>query len=120
VQQRVVVTGLVRDAARQPSGGDCRTAWRAFRDRAITRFDSPVREPIAGEVKGFDGSLYIERKNSRKWTASSSTAWLRQMALDDADSGHRSEAERSAYPSHGAGLRRSKPSTRSCSSRRPR
>ena len=86
--RRVVVTGV---GAVTPLGNQVEETWQncvagVSGIGPITRFDSAgSKSQIAGEVKGFDGSLYIERKELKKMdrfiqygVASA------KMALDDA------------------------------------
>jgi 3-oxoacyl-[acyl-carrier-protein] synthase II len=68
-RRRVVVTGL---GAVTPVGNDVPTFWSALRDgrsgvAPITRFDaSGLDVRIAGEVKDFDPTMYLERKEVRR------------------------------------------------------
>src|SRR5690606_20588584 len=67
--RRVVVTGM---GAVSPCGGDAQTTWRAISSgrsgiAPIARFDATeyaVR--IAGEVKDFDPTQYVEKKKVRE------------------------------------------------------
>jgi 3-oxoacyl-[acyl-carrier-protein] synthase II len=69
MRRRVVVTGL---GAITPVGNDVATTWRALVDgqsgaAPITKFDAatfPVR--FACEVKNFDPSLYMDRKEAKR------------------------------------------------------
>ena len=69
MRRRVVVTGL---GAITPVGGDVATTWRALVEgrsgaAPITKFDAstfPVR--FACEVKGFDPSAYMDRKEAKR------------------------------------------------------
>jgi 3-oxoacyl-[acyl-carrier-protein] synthase II len=69
MRRRVVVTGL---GAVTPVGNDVPTTWRALVEgqsgaAPITKFDAsnfPVR--FACEVKDFDASLYMERKEAKR------------------------------------------------------
>ncbi|MFN2566298.1 MAG: beta-ketoacyl-ACP synthase II [Gemmatimonadaceae bacterium] len=69
MRRRVVVTGL---GAITPVGNDVATTWRALVEgqsgaAPITKFDAstfPVR--FACEVKGFDPSVYMERKEAKR------------------------------------------------------
>jgi len=67
--RRVVVTGM---GAVTPVGNDVTTMWDALTSGRsglgrITRFDpSPYETQIAGEVKDFDASLYMDRKDVRR------------------------------------------------------
>src|SRR5437867_9793803 len=88
VGRRVVVTGL---GLLTPLGNDLTSNWEnllAGRSGIgrITRFDAsalPVR--IAGEVRGFDPSTYIEKKEIKKMDPFTHYAVAAaQMAVDDA------------------------------------
>jgi 3-oxoacyl-[acyl-carrier-protein] synthase II len=67
--RRVVVTGM---GAVTPVGNDIATMWDALTSGRsglgrITRFDpSPYETQIAGEVKEFDASTYMDRKDIRR------------------------------------------------------
>ncbi|MGH2490253.1 MAG: beta-ketoacyl-ACP synthase II, partial [Candidatus Limnocylindria bacterium] len=67
--RRVVVTGM---GTVTPVGLDVATTWDALvngRSGAarITRFDpAPYETQIAGELKGFDASMYMDRKDVRR------------------------------------------------------
>ena len=69
MRRRVVVTGL---GALSPVGNDVATTWRALLDgksgaAPITKFDAEkfaVR--FAAEVKGFDASEYMDRKEAKR------------------------------------------------------
>jgi 3-oxoacyl-[acyl-carrier-protein] synthase II len=67
--QRVVVTGL---GAVTPIGNDVPTTWAALLDGRsgagpVTRFDaSDLKTRIAAEVKDFDPTQYVERKEARR------------------------------------------------------
>jgi len=67
--RRVVVTGM---GAVTPVGNDIATMWDALTSgrsglTRITRFDpSPYETQIAGEVKDFDASAYMDRKDVRR------------------------------------------------------
>jgi len=69
VTRRVVVTGM---GAVTPVGNDITTMWDALTSgrsglTRITRFDpSPYETQIAGEVKDFDASAYMDRKDVRR------------------------------------------------------
>jgi len=69
VTRRVVVTGL---GAVTPIGLDVPSTWDSLiHGRSgitrITRFDpAPYETQIAGEVKGFDASKYMDRKEVRR------------------------------------------------------
>ena len=67
--RRVVVTGM---GAVTPVGNDITTMWDTLTSgrsglTRITRFDpSPYETQIAGEVKDFDASVYMDRKDVRR------------------------------------------------------
>ncbi|HEV8670684.1 MAG TPA: beta-ketoacyl synthase N-terminal-like domain-containing protein, partial [Candidatus Limnocylindria bacterium] len=67
--RRVVVTGI---GTVTPVGLDVATTWDALISGKsgagrITRFDpSPYETQIAGELKGFDASAYMDRKDVRR------------------------------------------------------
>jgi len=67
--KRVVITGM---GAITPAGLDVRSTWdAALAGRSgigrISRFDpSPFKTQIAGEVKGFDPTRYMDRKDARR------------------------------------------------------
>jgi 3-oxoacyl-[acyl-carrier-protein] synthase II len=67
--QRVVVTGL---GAVTPIGNDMPTAWAALLAGCsgigpVTRFDaSDLKTRIAAEVKDFDATQYVDRKEARR------------------------------------------------------
>jgi 3-oxoacyl-[acyl-carrier-protein] synthase II len=69
MKRRVVVTGL---GAITPVGNDVATTWRAILDGCsgaahITKFDySNFPVTFACEVKGFDPSTYMDRKEARR------------------------------------------------------
>jgi 3-oxoacyl-[acyl-carrier-protein] synthase II len=69
VTRRVVVTGM---GAVTPVGLDIATTWDALTSgksgtARITRFDpSPYETQVAGELKGFDASMYMDRKDVRR------------------------------------------------------
>jgi 3-oxoacyl-[acyl-carrier-protein] synthase II len=69
VTRRVVVTGI---GTVTPVGLDVATTWDALISGKsgagrITRFDpSPYETQIAGELKGFDASAYMDRKDVRR------------------------------------------------------
>src|SRR5690349_12619359 len=69
MKRRVVVTGL---GAITPVGNDVATTWRALLDgrsggAPITRFDaSALSVRFACEVKGFDPSAYMDRKEAKR------------------------------------------------------
>ena len=70
--KRVVVTGL---GAVTPLGNTWQSTWEAMLKGIsgadeITLFDPALfKTRFACEVKGFDSSLFIDRKEERKWTA---------------------------------------------------
>ena len=74
--RRVAVTGL---GAITPLGNDVQTFWAnavqgVSGAAPITRFDAThFKTQFACEVKDFDPSEWIHRKDSRKWTCSRST-----------------------------------------------
>lgn len=69
MKRRVVITGL---GAITPIGNDVKTFWEALLDGKsgiglITRFDAGEYDAkIAGEVKGFDPTAYIDKKEARR------------------------------------------------------
>ncbi len=69
MRRRVVVTGL---GCVTPVGNDVATTWQALLDGKsgggpITRFDSSKHKlHFACEVKGFDPSLYMDRKEAKR------------------------------------------------------
>lgn len=69
MRRRVVVTGL---GCVTPVGNDVATTWQALLDGRsgggpITRFDSSKHKlHFACEVKGFDPSLYMDRKEAKR------------------------------------------------------
>ncbi|HUG56211.1 MAG TPA: beta-ketoacyl-ACP synthase II [Candidatus Limnocylindrales bacterium] len=69
MRRRIVVTGL---GAITPVGADVGTSWDALiHGRSgigrITRFDpAPYETQVAGEVKGFDPTAYMDRKDTRR------------------------------------------------------
>lgn len=85
--QRVVVTGL---GAVTPLGNTVEEFWEgllAGRSGVgpITRFDvSDYPTRIAGEVKDFDATKYVDRKEARRWDMVQCFAMAAsQMAIDD-------------------------------------
>ncbi|MEO8632277.1 MAG: beta-ketoacyl synthase N-terminal-like domain-containing protein, partial [Chloroflexota bacterium] len=96
--RRVVVTGM---GAVTPVGLDIPTTWDALvKGRSglgrITRFDpSPYETQIAGELKGFEPTAYMDRKEVRRTDRFThyAVAAARQ-ALTDANLDKGSEAER--------------------------
>ncbi len=86
--KRVVVTGL---GAVTPLGLGAEESWKAcVAGRSglgpITRFDAAgTKTQIAGEVKGFDGSLYVDKKELKKMDLFIQYAVAcSKMALEDA------------------------------------
>ncbi len=69
MKRRVVVTGL---GAVTPLGNDVKSFWEAIKAGKsgitnVTRFDAtPFKCQVAGEVKDFDVTEHIERKEARK------------------------------------------------------
>jgi len=69
VDRRVVVTGM---GAITPVGNDVASTWDSLTHGRggigrITRFDpSPYESKIAGEVKDFDATKYMDRKDARR------------------------------------------------------
>ena len=67
--KRVVVTGI---GAVTPIGNDAKTFWESIRNGVcgigqVTHFDTEgFKTTIAGEVKDFDITSYVERKEARK------------------------------------------------------
>ncbi len=85
--KRVVVTGL---GAISPVGNDVNTMWESLKAGKcgidyITKFDtSDLKVKIAGEVKDFDPTLYIEKKEVRKTDLFTQYALgASQQAVDD-------------------------------------
>ena len=66
---RVVVTGI---GAVTPIGNDAQTTWKGMKSGKngigfITRFDTEeFKVKVAAEVKNFDPTLYLEKKEIRK------------------------------------------------------
>jgi 3-oxoacyl-[acyl-carrier-protein] synthase II len=88
MNQRVVVTGM---GVISPVGISKDTFWQALLDgksgiETITRFDvSEYPAKIAGEVKDFDPSAYIEKKEARRMDPSEQYAILASYeAIEDA------------------------------------
>ncbi|MDW7711019.1 MAG: beta-ketoacyl-ACP synthase II [Deferrisomatales bacterium] len=86
--RRVVVTGM---GAVTPLGLGVEESWKAcLAGRSglgpITRFDAAgMKTQIAGEVKGFDGSLYVDKKELKKMDLFIQYAVAcSRLALDDA------------------------------------
>ena len=69
MNRRVVVTGM---GAITPVGNDIASTWDSLRNGRggigrITRFDpAPYESKIAGEVKDFDPTKYMDRKDARR------------------------------------------------------
>ena len=69
MKRRVAVTGL---GVISPVGNDVASFWTSIKEGrsgagVITRFDaSRTDAKIAAEVKGFDPSLYMDKKDARK------------------------------------------------------
>ena len=69
MERRVVVTGL---GAVSPLGNDVKTTWENMKNGVcgidvVTKFDiSEYKAKFAGEVRGFDPTLYIPRGDVRK------------------------------------------------------
>ncbi|MDP4119878.1 MAG: beta-ketoacyl-ACP synthase II [Bacillota bacterium] len=85
--KRVVVTGL---GAVTPVGNDVKSMWESLIDGKcgidyITRFDtSDLKCKIAAEVKNFDATLYIEKREIRKTDLFTQYAIAAaQQAVDD-------------------------------------
>ena len=90
-KRRVVVTGL---GVLTPIGNDVETFWSALVSGTsgiarVTRFDpSDFRTQIAGEVKGFDATKYMDRKEVRRadlyvqYAMAAATQALSHSALD--------------------------------------
>ncbi|MBE0617425.1 MAG: beta-ketoacyl-ACP synthase II [Proteobacteria bacterium] len=88
VSKRVVITGL---GAVTPLGMGAEEGWKAcVAGRSglgpITKFDaSGTKTQIAGEVKGFDGALYVDKKELKKMDLFIQYAVAcSKMALEDA------------------------------------
>jgi 3-oxoacyl-[acyl-carrier-protein] synthase II len=88
MNQRVVVTGL---GVISPVGNSKDTFWQALLEgksgvETITRFDvTDYPAKIAGEVKDFDPSAYIEKKEARRMDPSEQYAILASYeAIEDA------------------------------------
>ena len=86
--RRVVVTGL---GALTPLGNDVQTSWKNLVDGVsgaarITRFDpEKFKTQFACEVKGFDATEYLDRKDARKMDLFTQYAVVTsEMALRDA------------------------------------
>lgn len=75
---RVVVTGI---GAVTPIGNDAKTTWKGMKSGKngigfITRFDTEeFKVKVAAEVKNFDPTLYLEKKEIRKTDLYTSTPW---------------------------------------------
>lgn len=97
MSRRVVVTGL---GALTPVGNDVPTMWQALIDgksgtAPITKFDAstfPVR--FAAELKGFDPSLYMDRKEIKRadpytqYAVSASKQAMRDAGLEGGVNGY--------------------------------
>lgn len=88
MRRRVVITGL---GVISPVGNDKESFWEALKEGKsgigpITRFDAsemPVR--FAGEVRGFDPNLFLDRKEAKRMDRFSQYAVAAtKMALEDA------------------------------------
>lgn len=88
MRKRVVITGL---GVISPVGNDKESFWEALKEGKsgigpITRFDAsgmPVR--FAGEVRGFDPNLFLDRKEAKRMDRFSQYAVAAtKMALEDA------------------------------------
>ena len=86
MKSKVVITGM---GAISPIGNDVSTLWQAIKDGKsgvgnITLFDASAYDSrVAAEVKDFDASLYMDKKDARKMArftqfavAASVQAWL--------------------------------------------
>jgi 3-oxoacyl-[acyl-carrier-protein] synthase II len=96
LKRRVVVTGL---GLVTPLGNDVESTWQGLVEGRsgigpITRFDaSELETRFAGEVRGFDVELYVERKEARRmdrfahFALAAAKQALRQagLAIDDAN-----------------------------------
>jgi 3-oxoacyl-[acyl-carrier-protein] synthase II len=94
VRRRVVVTGL---GAVTPVGNDVATTWQALLDgvsgtAGITKFDpSPFPVRFAAELKGFDPSLYLDRKEIKRadqythYAVAAAKQAMRDAGLDGED-----------------------------------
>jgi len=85
--RRVVITGM---GVVTPVGNDLETTWDGLINgrsgiTRITRFDaSEYPSQIAGEVKGFDPDLYIDKKDQKKMDSFIQYAMAAgQMAMED-------------------------------------
>jgi 3-oxoacyl-[acyl-carrier-protein] synthase II len=107
MKKRVAITGL---GVVSPVGNDVATMWKNVKEGnsgvgPITLFDaSRIEAKIAGEVKDFDPSLYMDKKESRKMArfsqfavAAAVQAW-RDAGLPDAAEGQAEGARRAAGP----------------------
>ena len=114
--RRVVVTGL---GALTPLGNDVQTSWKNLVDGVsgaarITRFDpEKFKTQFACEVKGFDATEYLDRKDARKMDLFTQYAVVTsEMALRDAglstEDGSSTQTEVVSYGDRG--LEVSKPS----------
>jgi 3-oxoacyl-[acyl-carrier-protein] synthase II len=88
MRKRVVITGLGTLSAAGTGKEDFWNSLKAGKSgiRRITLFDpSPFRSQIAGEIQGFDPSLYIDKKELRWMDRVSQIAVVAsQWAVDDA------------------------------------
>ncbi len=107
-QRRVVVTGL---GAVTPLGIGVEESWKACLAGTsgigpITRFEAAgMKTQIAGEVKGFDGSLYVDKKELKKMDLFIQYAVAcARMALEDAGFQPSEEEAERVGVSIGAGL----------------
>lgn len=89
MKRRVVVTGM---GVISPFGVGVETFWQAVTEGKsgigpITRFDaSQFTTRIAGEVKDFDATQFVDRKDARRLDRFAQFAWAAsRMALEDAD-----------------------------------
>ncbi|MSQ36736.1 MAG: beta-ketoacyl-[acyl-carrier-protein] synthase II [Chloroflexi bacterium] len=96
--RRVVVTGM---GAMTPVGNDILSTWAALKAGRggigrITRFDpAPYESQIAGEVKGFDPTAFMDRKDVRRTDRFTQLAVAAaSMALSDSGLDLKFETER--------------------------
>src|SRR3712207_8215531 len=106
MKRRVVVTGV---GAITPVGNDVATTWRALVEgksgaAPITKFDAstfPVR--FACEVKGFDPSAYMERKEAKRadpftqYAVACAVQAMQDAGLADRSEEHTSELQSRQY-----------------------
>ncbi len=85
--KRVVVTGL---GALTPVGNNVSDTWKALKEGkngvgAITQFDAALfKTQFAAEVKGFDPSALLDRKEAHRLDRYSQfSVWVAQEAMDD-------------------------------------